>query len=1038
MEFRILGSVELRVDGQPCQLGPAKERQILAILLLAPGQPVSIDALIDRVWGDKPPSNARGNIHSYTSRLRGRLTRHLGESVPRLIRRSGSYVLEVDPETVDLHCFFRLNAQARAIAASGNSADALRLLRDSEKLWRGEPLSGLSGEWVTKMRTSLENEHRAAIGTRIAMELDTGRHAEVVGELHTLAHQYPYDESFVEYLMLALYRCGRQGEALEAYHRASHRLVEDLGTEPGPSLRQIYERILRGDPALATPPARSQVPPGPMADNLPRDIPEFTGRQAELSRLYDELERSPSTVTIAALDGMAGAGKTALAVHLAHVLADRYPDGRWFLHLRAHDPHQPPVDPVEGLEVLLRLLGEDPKSIPDSLEPRAALWRARIAGRRMLIVLDDAAGAEQVRPFLPGGPGCLVLITSRRRLAGLEGARPLSLDALIPSDAALLFRRIVGRERRLDASEVNRLVALCGHLPLAVTIMANKLRHRPARGVSELVTKLSQAKDRLAEMYAGESDLRTAFDLSYRELSPDTRQAFRRLGLHIGDDLTAGAAAALIGYDLTRTERILEELIDRHLVEEPESGRIRFHDLLRAYARERAIKEEQAEEIRRAVHRLLDFYLHTADRADRLLHPYRRRAVVDVTHVPASPSVENPAHASKWLRAERANLLMCAHYAADYGFVTHAVQLSQAIATHLERSAHWREAVRVHEAALRACQVMDDRAGGARVELELSLVHSRLNHYEAAFELAGRGLSTLRALDDLHGQAHALDHLSRVSWMSGHLREALNYAEQALRQFRAIEDQYGEGMALVHLGVALWHLGAVEEAMAVFETSLEVVDGTGDLDTKAMTLNNLGEMYFHSGEYQRALGLFQEAHAILRETGWQQYEAVAVNNIANCYQRTGRHDEALHFYRESLTIHRESGDRRHEADTLCNIGAAYLDMNLDAEALIHFQKALSIAQEIGDRYQWSRALQKMGDIKRKSGDLSLARKTYEEALALARDLGDPFLEASSLQGLGEALLHTRGREAAERAWRQALAIFERIGSPEAAILRQRL
>ncbi|MGP4103356.1 BTAD domain-containing putative transcriptional regulator [Nonomuraea sp. KM90] len=893
--------MEAWADGEACELGSAKERHVLAVLLLTPGQPVSIETLINRVWDDTPPSKARESIHSYIARLRGRLNRRSGDTAVRLSSRSGAYVLEIDPQTTDLHRFRRLTAQARAISDSGDQEDALRLLRAAEKLWRGDPLSGLSGEWVTKLRTSLESEHRAAVGLRLAMELDTGHHADLVGELYGLIHQYPYDESFVEHLMVALYRCGRQGEALEAYHRASHRLVEDLGAEPGPSLRRTYERILRGDTDLAASPKRPRGHAGPLADNLPRDIPDFTGRETELSQLYEELERSPATVMIRAIDGMAGVGKTALAVHVAHELADRYPDGRWYLHLRAHDPHQPPIDPAQGLEALLRLLGEDPQRIPEALEPRAALWRARLANRRMLIVLDDAAGADQVRPFLPGGAGCLVLITSRRRLAGLEGARPLSLDALMPLEAALLFRRIVGQDRRLDSGDVNQLVRLCGHLPLAVTIMANRLRHRPARGVGDLVVKLSRSKDRLAEMYAGDSDLLTAFELSYRELSSERREAFRRLGLHVGADLSVGAAAALIGCDPARAEHALEELIDRHLVEEPDSGRVRFHDLLRAYARERATEEETPKELERAVHRLLDFYLYAADQADRALYPYRRRAGVTVAHRPDLTLIDRPRSAAEWLRAERSNLLMCIHYAAENGHPTHAIQLSHAVATYLERSAHWEDAARVHELARRTCQETGDREGEARVDLELSLVRSRMSHYDAAFEHAGRGLDTFRAMGDRRGEADTLDHLARVSWLSGRNREALGYAEKALTLFRAIGDRHGEGNALLHWGIALSYLGRAEEAMAAFENSLEIVSETGDVATKAMILNNLGELHFSHGDYRSALGLFREALVILREAGWRQNEAVALNNIANCLEREARRDEALHFYREALT-----------------------------------------------------------------------------------------------------------------------------------------
>ncbi|GLW05747.1 SARP family transcriptional regulator [Microtetraspora sp. NBRC 13810] len=1035
MEFRVLGSVELRADGALRELGSAKERFVLALLLLTPRQPVSIESMIERVWGDTPPSKARGSVHSYIARLRGRL--QFGAHEARVSSRPGAYLLDVDPERIDLHRFRRLYAQARAIADSGDAEDALRLLRDAEELWRGEPLSGLSGEWVEKFRISLENEHRAVIGMRLALELEAGRHSELIGELYRLVGQHPYDESFVEDLMVALYRCNRQGDALEAYHQARRRLVGDLGAEPAASLRGTYERILRGDPGLAAPPVQ-RAQGTSLADTLPRDTADFTGREAELQRLYEALDPTPTAVSIEAIDGMAGIGKSALAIHAAHRLAHRYPDGRLYLHLHAHDPNRPPVEAADALKSLLHMIGEDPRWIPDRLEERAALWRARLANRRTLVVLDDAAGADQVRPLLPGTPGCLVLITSRRRLAGLDGVRPLSLDILAPNDAALLFRRIVGLDRKVDARAVKEVVSLCGHLPLAVTIVANKLRHRPARGVDGLATRLSRARDRLAEMHAEDSDLSSAFDLSYRELSAEGQRAFRRLGLHVGDDLSTDAAAALIGYDRATTERVLEGLIDRHLVEEPHPGRVRLHDLLRDYARERAAAVPW-EEPRQAVHRLLDFYLHTADQAGRRLYPHRRPVDVRVSYPPVdAPEVTEPRTAVEWLRAERANLLACVRYAAHHGFSAHAALLPRILAQYLEWSAHWEDALDIHEISRRVCRETGHRGGEAHAELELSLVRSRTGYYDAAFEHAQAGLRAFREINDRRGEADTLDHLARVSWLSGRNQAAVAYAERAIALYRELGVAHGEGEALLHKGNALNYLGRTEEAVAAFEQSWEIARTLDNAPFGAMALNNIGQWRFDRGRHREALELFQRALAIMREVGWRQNEAVALNNVANVHQYKGRYDEALHFYREALSVYRETGDRRHEADALSNIGRTYLLREMHAQALIHFHKALALAREISDPYQEIRALHAMGEAQRGSGQYTPAYETYQRGLREARRLEDPALEAACLQGLGETSLHMRGHEAARPFLEQALAIFEALDAPESEIIRLRL
>jgi DNA-binding SARP family transcriptional activator/tetratricopeptide (TPR) repeat protein len=1036
VEFRLLGPVELWDGDRRCELGSTKERYVLAMLLLADRKPVSIDSMIDGVW-ENAPSKARASIHTYITRLRGRLDREFANGDAHIVSRAGAYALEVDPELVDVQRFRELHRQARSIADSGDDEEAIRLLAQAERLWRGQPLSDLRGEWAENRRTALVNEHRAGIGKRIALELGAGRHNDLVAELSGLVAQHPYDEAFVEYLMVALYRCGRQSDALEVYRQARDRLVSELGTEPGPALRVTHDQILAGDAGLLTPATRGRPPSARLANNLPRDIPTFTGRGSELDRLYATLESTPTAVTVGAIDGMAGIGKTTLATHIAHRLAGRYPDGRIFLDLRGHDPHRDPLDPADGLEILLRMVGEDSSRIPETLDERVALWRERLAERRVLLVLDDAERADQVTPLLPGAPGCLVLITSRSRLVGLNGVRSLSLDVLAPEEASLLFRQTVGPDRRLDTQAVDEIVRSCGYLPLAITISATLLRNRPARSIEAHVAKLTRTKNRLAQLRVGDLDLATAFELSYRDLSPDRRRAFRRLGLHIGADVTVDAAAALIDCDRADAEEALEDLIDHHLIEEPHSGRFRFHDLLREYARECVAREEPVDEPRRAAQRLLDFYLNTADQADRVLYPYQHRA--DASFPAAASDVVGDARtATEWLRDERANLVACARYADEYGFPAYAVRFSSALATFLKQSAHWDDAGRLHEMARRICQRNGDRRGEARAAVELSEVRSRTGHYDASLEHGRAAHRIFQELGDGHGQADALDQLALASWLSGNNRRALSYAEEAIALYRAVGGRNGESNALLHRGIALSYLGHITAAAADFEESLAIAKEVGNTSNEAINMNNLGELQYKAGYHRDALEMFRVALAGFRETGWRQHEAVALNNIANVHQYKGRHDEALHFYREALTIHRETGDRRNEADALSNIGASYVHLEQYAEALIHLQKALTLAEEIGEPYEQACALQRIGEAQRGSGRLVLAGESYQRALALSRDVADPYLEARCLDGIGEIAFKTGGREAAETYWHQALGIYEGLGAPEAEVLRVRL
>jgi tetratricopeptide (TPR) repeat protein len=798
--------------------------------------------------------------------------------------------------------------------------------------------------------------------------------------------------------------------------------------------------MLDRDPGLAAPVPESGFGRHRGLNTLPRDTSSFTGRAKELRRLLDTASGSTETaVAIDAIHGMVGVGKTALAVHAAHQLADRFPDGQFYINLRAHDPIRDPVSPADGLETLLRILDVPAERIPAGLDDRAATLRARMANRRALLVLDDAAGREQVWPFLPGAPGCRVLITSRRRLTGLPDARIFSLDVLPKTDAATLFTRIVGVERAWDAQAVAEVVDRCGYLPLAVEIAAGRFCNRSAWSLDDLAARLAKTQNRLAEFRAENLQIASAFELSYRELTPAQQQVFRCLGLNFGADFSAPAAAALAGGEPADIERILEDLVEFHLVEEPHAGRFRLHDLLHEYARDRVLRDEPESGRTIGIHRLLDYYLHTADHADRAMHPHRRRVNIAITHLPAAaPSLEGFADAQTWIKTELPNLLASVRYARSHQWLAHTAQLPHVLADILETSGHWQEATAAHRHALDAWRAIGDSRGQAGALADLCLVLFRTGNYESALRYASEALPIFRDLGDQYGEADVLDQIGRIHWHSARYREGLTCFQEALVITRDIGYQHREADALSHCGIVYFHIGRYREAMDYFEEALSIYRLIGDRRGQAKLLNNIGDVQQHLGYHRDALDLYQQTLQIFQEIGGFQNMAILYNNIGNVHGYKGRYDEALSYHRKALAIYRDSGDPRNQADVLNNLGFVYHQAERYAEALIHHQRALSIAQEIAEPYEQARAHLGIGDAHRENSRHIVALEHYRTALDLARDLGAPYEEGQSLHGIAETLLHLQGPTAAKAYWQQALSLFQQLGVPEVESVRIRL
>jgi DNA-binding SARP family transcriptional activator/Tfp pilus assembly protein PilF len=1013
---------------------------VLAVLLCSVGEPVSVDVLKHHVWDGEPPKSAAGTLQSMVSRLRKRLRSAVGDQA-RVDHTARTYRMDVDPEAVDVGRFHRLCRQGRAVAESGSPERAIELYAEAESLWRGDPLSEFDGHWATSLRDRLTEDRLRVHEARVDLALGLGRHADLVGELREMAERQPVAEPAAARLMTALYRCGRQAESLGVYHRTRQRLRDELGLSPSQELEQLHQRVLERDASLLAPELSRSARSGLVApDTMLRDIPDFTGRGVELRALLSDTPLDVTALPLFVVHGMPGVGKTALAVHAAHLLRDRFPDGLLYVDLRAHSPlGRVPRDPSDALETLLRAIGESEERIPLTLDERAARWRKLLAHRRVLMVLDDARDAAQVRQLLPGSPNCRVIVTSRHRLAGLEGARPISLDVPAEAEAAALFRRIAGVKRSSDDAAVLDVVNLCGHHPLAIQLTASRFRGRDAWEVRDLADRLAQASEPLDEIDTPPG-IAAAFDLSYAELDDGRQRLFRALALHPGPDLTLHAATALTGGDLATVRRGLDELLENHLIDEPLRERYVLHSLVRAFAARIGRREDAAAARRQALERLLDYYLATANVADRLAHPWRRRP-------PASPAgplelgiplVDQEA-AVAWLDVERANLLAIARLAADES-PHHARYFPLVLAQAFRTWGVWETAAELHEIAMAICRREDDRTSLARLLVERTDVLWRLGLREEALRCVEEATALCEETDDRWGQAEARAQWATVQIVSGNFSSALHHFDEALELHRQVGNRHGEAEALNRRAVALSYMGERQEALTHSRTALGLMRAVGDRRGELKALNNIGETLSLLGQREEARAHYEKALVLVRQIGGRQEMAILYNNLGNLCRATDDADAALEYFRKALRSYRAIRDLRCEADSLINIGLTFHAAGRHSEAAIHFTLAESIAQRIGDMYQRQRSLAGMAAAHHASGRNQAAEAAWKEALRLAQKIGAPYEEAQAAAGLGLTLLATQGADAARRYWRQALSLYERLDvvPPEAEALRQRL
>ncbi|MCJ1678327.1 tetratricopeptide repeat protein [Streptomyces sp. APSN-46.1] len=944
--FNILGPLEGWADGTRLRLGGAIQERILVTLLLEPGKVLPVSRLVEAAWDEDPPATATHQVRKAVADLRRRIPDGAGV----IVTDGPGYRTAVSDSQLDLTDFGIRVREAKAATVEGSPAEAAELLRSALALWRGPVLGGTGGSVIEAAAAALEERRLAAAEQLCELRLGLGESAELVVDLRELVSQYPLRETLRCQLMLALYRSGRQAEALEEYGKVRELLVEELGIDPGPQLTKMYAAILQESPELAGPepaapasaahapapapaaPAPASYPPAPVPAEapctLPYDLADFTGRDKELAELLAcTAEATGQRTRIVAIDGMGGSGKTALAVQAAHRLAAEYPDGQLHIDLRGFTSGEEPVTAGTALDSLLRALGIPGDRIPDGVEGRSALWRATLANKRLLLLLDNAVEPAEITPLLPASPGCLVLITSRARLLDLDGADWISIGVMPPGDSARLVAETLGEQRvAAEPEAAAELAQLCGHLPLALRIATARLRNRPRWTVRYLVARLQDETRRLDELSAGERSVAATLRLSYQVLEEDHRGAFRILALHPGTALDIHSAAALIGTDTREAEDILEFLLDMHLLQQPEIGLYGFHDLVRSFAHSlgnpvTAIIDAAACE------RLLDYYLLATAAACAVLFPGRRQHDTGLVPSPAElPPLDEARLARGWFTREHTGLLAAVSLADRMGLDRHVVHLTRNLVFALYESGRF----------------ADFRAVG------------------------------------------------RVS----------------VGAARRLGDPVLLGVALSNLGIACTKLGSFAEGIEVAEEGLELAVRRGDRHTEAHSEGTLGLLKLMLGRLPEAVVRLERAIALERELGATRQEAESQSVLSTLFTEWGRYPEAAEAGRRALALNREVGNRHHESGALVDLAFAHAGLGEGELALRLLTQARELYDPAAGAEELALLMALSADVTYRLGQEERSARDAEQALELVRSTAVP-IRQSKIENILGALQRRR-------------------------------
>jgi DNA-binding SARP family transcriptional activator len=948
----------------------------VGLLALEAGAVLSRSRIIDALWGDRPPRTAVKTLYSHVVRIRQALD---DCGLPDVLSTHGpGYALHLPRQSVDAWLFEDHVRRARRVQEGGDWDGAAHELRSGLRLWRGDAFAdGAPAGWGAAELDRLAEVRLAAHEELWQAELNLGNHS-VAAEIERLLVHHPRRERPVELLMLALYRLGRHTDALDVYQRLRVRLAADLGVDPGPALQRLYSAILRRDPDLdlrrsTTPLVAAGPPPiaapswAPVPAQLPRRVGHFTGRMSELDGLDRLPDGEPDEPRIAVVSGPAGMGKTALVVQWAHQALRHFPDGQLFLDLGGAGP-ETGLSATDALRHLLLGLGVPADRVPVGLPDQVCLYRSLLAGRAVLIVLDNAGSADQVLPLVPGDEASLLVITSRRRLGGLaahHAVRLVRLDTLTEPEALALLGRVLGDERiGQEPAAAAGIARLCGRMPLALRIAAAKVAAEPSRSLADVQAELSK-QDRL-ETLAVEGDsrsVRTVFATAYGSLTRSAATVFRRLGLHPGGTLAAAQlAAAVLGQAPDEVERWVDELSANHLLADLGDGRYALHDLLRLYARERCRLDDPADERAGATERILDWYLAVATVSNEALHPSRNRIRPQLRFPVAQlPFGDSRDRMLAFLDAERDNMVAMVRHAAEQGFDTQAWHLTYLLASYFEFRGHWSDRVELCRWGLRAADRIGDPFARGLMRSSLGVACCEVRRFDEALE---------------------------------HLHEALALSHDS-------GDRRGQGTAHNNIAVALTGLGNLPGAAAAFGRALAVHSANDNPLGIALALGNLGDILGRLGDTAGSLEHLDRALHLIRSIGSSRFEAVIRDTIGQTLMRAGDPAGGLAHFVEALAIRREIGDRRSEAESLNHVGLAQLRTGDRSAALAGLAEAVDISRDIADPHLEAVALNSLAQADLSGRDLTAAREHLSLAVALRTRVPDPDEEANLRQSLDE-------------------------------------
>lgn len=900
----MLGSLEVCDQGSVVDLGPPRVRVMCGILLARPGGLVAIERFVDELWPERPPPDARALVRGYVSRLR-RALRCGPSSADRVVTRKPGYLLRVEDDELDLHRFERLVAQARAAVKAGEPGRGVELFQRAHDLWRGDPFADVprtasiaaTATWLAEQRRTTREEWFDAA-------LAAGQTTDVLNKLAEFVAAHPLRERPAGQLMLALYRSGRQAEALEQYQRIQRALADEVGIDPGAELRQLHQRILSADPTL-------NPPNGPVATartprQLPRDLPMFVSRGRELADLATLLDANENPVIV--LHGAPGVGKSALAVRTAHLSASRFADGQLHVNLRGFTPAVRPLSSAEALHQLLRALDVAGTDIPVGVDEAAALLRTVVAGRRLLFVLDNAATAAQVRPLLPG---CAVLVTSRVRLVALEGAQHFHVRPLSPDAANTMLDGLISDPRPAEEPDATRRLAeLCDNLPLGLHVAAARLNARPCWAVRDLVDRLVNERDRLTELAAGDVALRSSLAVSHTALhdsdNPTDRRAAEALcvfGLLPVTGFDLELAAAVLDTSTGEADRIIERLLDAHLVEETAPGRFHMHDLIRLFASELGTDTIPPQTQRAAFTRLLGHYLATTCRANALAYPHRTHHPVSEVDTPPLPLISH-AEALRWLDDQRDNMIAVVQQALP-GHAEHTrlgVDLALTLHWHLLSGANnLQDATTFQKEVVRAAERLGDRRAQAFAHGSLAVNLRHIGQLDQACVHGRAELAICREIGDRFGEQRALGNLGHAHLARNHPEQAIVHLEQQLELARDIDAPIGQAFALVNLGKAHHQLGHSDEAVKMIEKGLAWYEETGDHYRQCDGHEVLARIHLDLGQYDESIALMTRGLDRARQIGYRFGEIWALTVLAQAHRLAGNANKARYYAEQAVT-----------------------------------------------------------------------------------------------------------------------------------------